>query len=156
MIISIFKNLELAIWVDYSGHPDCISVQDINFNPETEVLEVLKEWDEVVVNVVEKPLPPETTEEQKSRIIASILSAEDLSMVDLEWITFSDLEAGDIIVRKVFSGNPYAQTSLLRKVAKIQEARLSGMEITPEMQATLDYANTKDQEIETLLTFFYQ
>lgn len=52
---------------------------------------------------------------RKNNIIASLISTPDLSSVDLEWVTFTNKEIGDIILERVFGGNPHAESALLAK-----------------------------------------
>lgn len=59
--------------------------------------------------------PEETYDAKKIRVIASLISTPDLSSVDLEWVTFTDKEIGDIIQARVFGGNPHAESALQAK-----------------------------------------
>lgn len=61
--------------------------------------------------------PMETYDAKKIRVIASLVSSSDLSIVDLEGISFSDKEIGDIILERVFNGNPHAQAALQAKIS---------------------------------------
>lgn len=51
----------------------------------------------------------------KEEIRSLLISSSDLSTVDLEGVTFTDKEIGDIILERVFEGNPHAQSALLAK-----------------------------------------
>jgi len=84
------------------------------------------------------------------------MSSEILDEVDIEGENFSDFEIGEIITSRIFGGNPYAQTSLLRKVAKVQSVQIAWGKVTKDMQAVIDYANEKDREIEEILNLFYK
>lgn len=61
--------------------------------------------------------PVETIEAKKIRVFATIVSSPDLSSVDLDWVTFSDTEIGDIIQARVFGGNPHAESALQAKTS---------------------------------------
>lgn len=61
--------------------------------------------------------PEETLEQKKSRITELLISSSDLSTVDLEGITFTDKEIGDIILERVFEGNPHAESALQAKTS---------------------------------------
>lgn len=61
--------------------------------------------------------PAETPEQQKARIKLTLISTPDISSVDLEWVTFSDTEIGDIIQSRVFGGNPHAESALIAKTS---------------------------------------
>lgn len=54
---------------------------------------------------------------KKYRIFSSLISANDLALVDLEWLTFTDIEIGEIIRSRVFAGNPYAEAALQAKTS---------------------------------------
>lgn len=54
---------------------------------------------------------------KKYRIFSSLISATDLALVDLEWLTFTDIEIGEIIRSRVFAGNPYAEAALQAKTS---------------------------------------
>lgn len=55
--------------------------------------------------------------EKKSRVRTALISAQNLSAVDLEWVIFSDIEIGEIIRERVFVGNPYAEAALQAKTS---------------------------------------
>ena len=69
--------------------------------------------------------PTETPEQQKFRIKQSLISTPDLSSLDLEWVTFSDTEIGDIIQERVFGGNPHAESALQAKTSAYLLSALS-------------------------------
>jgi len=82
--------------------------------------------------------PTETPEQQKARVKLAIISTSDLSSVDLEWVIFSDIEIGDIIVARCFGGNPHGQTALLAKTSAYLLSVASGdpnEELLAEIQA---------------------
>ena len=53
----------------------------------------------------------------KDEIRSLLISTPDLSSVDLEWVTFTDIEIGEIIRSRVFAGNPYAEAALQAKTS---------------------------------------
>lgn len=61
--------------------------------------------------------PEESSDAKKIRILASLISSPDIQDVDLEWIIFNDKEIGDIILDRVFGGNPYAEAALQAKTS---------------------------------------
>ena len=69
--------------------------------------------------------------EKKSRVRTALISTQNLSSVDLEWFLFSDIEIGDIIQERVFSGNPHAESALQ---AKTSAYILSVMEWNPNTE----------------------
>lgn len=97
-----------------NGVIDCISMELLKI-PNTQTIEyddsisipVYSNW-----NIFEYV---DTSEEKKTRVYNSIISNEDISTVDIEWIIFNDREIGDIILQRVFWGNPHAQSALLAK-----------------------------------------
>lgn len=70
--------------------------------------------------------PAETPEQQKARIKLALISTPDLSSVDLEWVTFSDIEIGEIIRSRVFAGNPYAESALQAKTSAYLLSAIAG------------------------------
>ena len=70
--------------------------------------------------------PEETIEAKKIRIFASLISTPDLSSVDLEWITFTNQEIGEIIQARVFGGNPHSESAFQAKVSAYIFSVMSG------------------------------
>ncbi len=70
--------------------------------------------------------PEETLEQKKGRITELLISSQDLSTVDLEWIVFTNKEIGDIILERVFEGNPYAESALQAKTSAYLLSALAG------------------------------
>ena len=66
----------------------------------------------------EKKSEVETTL-RKSMVQHQIMESDDISSIDLEWVSFSDQEIGDIIVYRVFGGNPHAQMAMMAKIMSI-------------------------------------
>ena len=61
--------------------------------------------------------PEETLEQKKCRITELLISSPDLSTIDFDWVSFSDIEIGEIIRSRVFGGNPYAEAALQAKTS---------------------------------------
>lgn len=83
----------------------------------------------------------ETEQEKKSRIRELVLYQTNLSSVDLEWVEFSDREIGDIIVDRVFGGNPHAQTALQTKYLASLTNKVFWVELTEEDDAIFTRAD---------------
>lgn len=82
-----------------------------------------------------EPVKVETEDEKKSRIRELVVSQPILSEVSLEWVEFSDREIGDIIVDRVFGGNPHAQTALQTKYLASITNKVFWVELTEEDDA---------------------
>ena len=74
--------------------------------------------EEYQVDRIQK-ISEEETVLKKESIRSQIMECEDIWSVNLEWVTFSDQEIGDIIVHRVFDGNPHAQMAMMAKVMSI-------------------------------------
>lgn len=70
--------------------------------------------------------PEESSDAKKIRILASLISSPDIQDVDLEWIVFSNKEIGDIILDRVFGGNPHAESALQAKTSAYLLSTLAG------------------------------
>lgn len=68
----------------------------------------------------------ETEEEKKSRIYQSLITSSNIEDVDLEWIQFTNKEIGDIILDRVFGGNPHAESALQAKISSYIISVMSG------------------------------
>lgn len=68
----------------------------------------------------------ETEEKKKSRIYQSLITSPDIQSVKLEWIIFNDKEIGDIILERVFGGNPHAESALQAKISAYIISVMSG------------------------------
>lgn len=90
--------------------------------------------------------PAETPEQQKARIKLALISTPDLSSVDLEWVTFSDIEIGEIIRSRVFAGNPYAESALQAKTSAYLLSALAGNP-NDELLASIQDKQEKINEI---------
>lgn len=69
---------------------------------------------------------------RKSMVQHEIMESDDISLIDLQWVSFSDQEIGDIIVHRVFGGNPHAQMAMMAKVMSIMMKQM--MWETPSSQ----------------------
>lgn len=79
--------------------------------------------------------PQESEEAKKIRIRKSLVSYENIESFDPEWVQFSDIEIGDIIVERVFGGNPHAQTALQAKYLASLTNKVFWVELTEEDEA---------------------
>ena len=55
-----------------------------------------------------------------------LVSSPDIQSVDLEWIIFNDKEIGDIILDRVFGGNPHAESALQAKTSAYLLSAIAG------------------------------
>lgn len=99
-----------------NGVIDCISHEVIEL-PDTEIIEYQDTISNPVYSNGEIIEYIDEEREKKYRIYQSLISTPDLSTVDLEGITFSNEEIGDIILARVFAGNPYAEAALQAKTS---------------------------------------
>lgn len=79
-----------------------------------------------------EPVKIETGQEKKARIRELVVYQPLLSAVALEWVEFSDREIGDIIVDRVFGGNPHAQTALQAKYLASLTNKVFWVELTED------------------------
>ena len=95
---------------------DCISYEIIEI-PDSEMIEYQDSiWNPIYSNgEILEYVDEESV--KKYRIFSSIISTQDISSLDLEWVTFSDIEIGEIIRSRVFAGNPYAEAALQAKTS---------------------------------------
>jgi len=70
--------------------------------------------------------PEESSDAKKIRILATLIASPDIQDVDLEWIVFSNKEIGDIILDRVFGGNPHAESALQAKISSYIISVISG------------------------------
>lgn len=94
--------------------------------------------------------PAETPEQQKARVKQSLISSNDLSTVDLEGVTFTDKEIGDIILERVFGWNPHAESALQ---AKTSAYLLSALSWDPNTQL-LEEITTKRSQVNEIRNKF--
>lgn len=83
---------------------------------------------------------------KKYRIFSSLISSHDLALIDLEWLTFSDIEIGEIIRSRVFAGNPYAESALQAKTSAYLLSALAGNP-NDELLASIQDKQEKINEI---------
>ena len=88
----------------------------------------------------------ETEEKKKSRIYQALISSPDIQSVDLEWIVFSNKEIGDIILDRVFGGNPHAESALQAKTSAYLLSALAGNP-NDELLASIQDKQEKINEI---------
>lgn len=149
MIINFFKNLsEPTFWVDYSTHEDCIFSADIeDFNPDTHTPKLVKDGEKYLIEIdkiPEKPRPPESPDEKFTRIFTHFANPQNpLETEKLEGIEFNDKQIGDLILARVFGGNPHAESALQ---AKILDMLLSGKQ-DPELLQKAQKIKAKINEI---------
>lgn len=70
--------------------------------------------------------PEETSDAKKIRIFSSLVASSDIESVDLEWVTFSNIEIGEIIQARVFGGNPHSESAFQAKVSAYIFSVMSG------------------------------
>ena len=86
--------------------------------------------------------PEETIEAKKIRIFSSLVASSDIESIDLEWVTFSNIEIGEIIQARVFGGNPHAESALQAKTSAYLLSALSG---EPNTQLLADITAKREQ-----------
>lgn len=119
MIISFFNGGGYATGIDYSAHPDLMYQGEIPDDFDFSAFEPkLVENNGKYEIIFEKlPPPPETEEEKFARIFTYLANPENhLDKEKLEGINFNDEQIGDLILHRVFGGNPHAQTALQTKI----------------------------------------
>ncbi len=90
--------------------------------------------------------PEESSDAKKIRILASLISSPDIQDVDLEWVTFSDIEIGEIIRSRVFGWNPHAESALQAKTSAYLLSALAGNP-NDELLASIQDKQEKINEI---------
>ena len=88
----------------------------------------------------------ETLEQKKGRITELLISSPDLSTIDFDWVSFSDIEIGEIIRSRVFDGNPYAEAALQAKTSAYLLSALAGNP-NDELLASIQDKQEKINEI---------
>lgn len=151
MLISFFNLTDYTTWVDYSSYPECIHQEECThdlslFTPI--LVESEESWERSILYVLKKT-PEETPIEKHTRIKNSIVKEEELSSVELEWETFSDIEIWDIITARIFAGNPYTQAVLQAKYSKAMFRKIAWSEAEEDdaIIAKAEYVNQKVNEI---------
>lgn len=90
--------------------------------------------------------PVETPEQQKARVKQALISSSDLSLFDIEWVTFTDKEIGDIILQRVFEWNPHGQSSMLAKTSAYLMSVMSG-DLNDELLADIQSKQARINEV---------
>ncbi len=62
------------------------------------------------------PKPQEPQEQKFARVFEKLKSSTNLTAEDLEGVVFDDKQIGDLILERVFDGNPHAEIALQAKV----------------------------------------
>ncbi len=88
----------------------------------------------------------ETLEQKKGRITELLISSPDLSTIDFDWVSFSDIEIGEIIRSRVFAGNPYAESALQAKTSAYLLSAIAGNP-NDELLASIQDKQEKINEI---------
>jgi len=124
---------------------DCISYEIIEM-PDSEMIEYQDSiWNPIYSNgEILEYVDEESV--KKYRIFSSIISTQDISSLDLEWVTFSDIEIGEIIRSRVFAGNPYAESALQAKISAYIISVMSGKP-NDELLASIQDKQEKINEI---------
>jgi len=109
---------------------------------DTEVIETSIEWPIEYFNgsIIEK------IHSSKYDVMNKLICSSDISSVDLEWITFSNVEIGDIIQARVFGGNPHSESALQAKVSAYIFSVMSG-EPNEELRAEIEDKQNKVNEV---------
>lgn len=124
---------------------DCISYEIIEM-PDSEMIEYQDSiWNPIYSNgEILEYVDEESV--KKYRIFSSLISTQDISSLDLEWVTFSDIEIGEIIRSRVFEGNPYAESALQAKTSAYLLSALTGSP-NDELLASIQDKQEKINEI---------
>lgn len=88
----------------------------------------------------------ESTESKKNRIKLALISSPDLSTIDFDWVSFSDIEIGEIIRSRVFGWNPHAESALQAKTSAYLLSALAGNP-NDELLASIQDKQEKINEI---------
>lgn len=118
MFINFFKNLSTpTYWVDYSGHSDCIFSEDVeNFDPEVQIAELVEENWIFSIKISQKE-KTESEQEKFTRIFTYLANPENpLEVEKLEGVEFNDEQIGDLILHRVFGGNPHGESAMQAKI----------------------------------------
>lgn len=143
MFVSFFDNWEKAVWVDCTGHENCIHVEDVQFDPTIQDV-ILKEKKWVfTVEVVDLPPPPETEDAKKSRITLALITSEDPTSVDTEGVKWFDIDY--CINQRFFGGDRGKEIGFTQRFAYL----LSLTDLTEDQEAEkkliIDWYEKKEQ-----------
>ena len=92
MFVSFFNNWEKAVWIDCQSNPDCIHVEDVAFDPSIHDVVLTEKKGKYIIEVVDLPPPQETQDAKKARITLALITSEDPTKVDTEWVTWFDID----------------------------------------------------------------
>ena len=152
MLISFFPT-SCETWIDYSSHPDCIGVFDVDFDPNTQ-LATFSNWEVVITEKPIAPPPPETAEAKHNRIYNNVVTSTNLDTIDLEWEVFTDFEVGELITKRCFNSNPHAEKAITNKILAITLALLQWVEMTEGMASKIAEATAKKEEVDAVRNLF--
>lgn len=118
MYISFFKNNnEAIIGTDYSWHNDILHQEDLDFNPETQIAELIENnWKfsiKISPKLNEEKIESET--EKRNRIFNAFVEAENLENFDWEWVTPTESDYNHLIVLRNFRGDHGSQIAAITK-----------------------------------------
>lgn len=108
-----------------NGVIDCISHEVIEI-PDAEIIEYQDTISNPMYSNGEIIEYVDEEKEKKYRIYQSLITTPDISTVDLEGIIFTDKEIGDIILERVFEGNPHGQSAMLAKTSAYLMSVMTG------------------------------
>ncbi len=74
-----------------------------------------EEW-KIMIKTRVIPKPQEPQEQKFARVFEKLKSSTNLTAEDLEGVVFDDKQIGDLILERVFDGNPHAEIALQAKV----------------------------------------
>jgi hypothetical protein len=123
-----FKNNTVQYILDYE--PTEEQLQELNCDSYEEYIE-----------------PEESYDAKKIRVMASLIAQSDISLVDLEGVTFTNEEVGDIILKRVFGGNPHAQIALQSKYLGVLTKLIKKESLTSEDNDILSEAEDKRNKV---------
>ena len=83
----------------------------------------------------------------KWNVTESLITSSDISLVDLEWVEFTNEEVGDIILKRVFGGNPHAQIALQSKYLGVLTKLIKKEPLTAEDNDILSEAEDKRNKV---------
>lgn len=117
MIISFFSKTDYTTGVDYSNHESLVFQDDLDFNPETQIAELIEEDGSFSIKISEKPQEPkvESFQEKRTRVFQKFIEAETLEDFDWEWVEPTEQDYNNLIVLRNFSGDAGSQVTMLTK-----------------------------------------
>lgn len=97
------------------GNPDCIACIEVDFNPSIETLEIVEKKGKYSANIIPIPPPPETPEDRKSRIRNILITTDEYTTVDTEWVTFDKSEVWPMIISRYYKWDQNAEMAYLQQ-----------------------------------------